>query len=56
LRRQAAQLPRALGEAELDAILNAAANDLRLARAEAARERLGGLDPAFVASPERSPG
>ena len=52
-RRQAAQSPRALGEAELDTILNAAATDLRSARAEAARERLLALDPAFVTSPER---
>jgi len=53
LRRGPAQLPGALTEAELDAALNAAATDLRSGLVEAARERLSGLDPAFVASPER---
>jgi tetratricopeptide (TPR) repeat protein len=51
--RRPAQSPRALSEAELDTILDAAATDLRSAHAEAARERLLVLDPAFVSSPER---
>ena len=46
-------MPGVLGEAELDAVLNAAAADLRSGRAETARERLVGLDPGFVVSPER---